>query len=40
MEKNLFPIPKPCNMFAIQAISVTVGEGDSLDVTWTITTGG
>ena len=28
------------NMFAVQTIAVTVGEGDSLDVTWTITTGG
>jgi len=28
------------NMFSVQEISVAVGEGDSLDVTWTITTGG
>jgi len=28
------------HMFAAQAITVAVGEGDSLDVTWTITTGG
>ena len=27
-------------MFSIQSIDVAVGEGDSLDVTWTITTGG
>lgn len=27
------------NMFAAQAIDVTVGDGDSLDVTWTITVG-